>query len=105
MPRHPGNHLRATEHHPRLRPAEQLVAAGGDDVGAVGQRGGGVGLVGQQRVGRKQPAAEVDDQGHPLSAASARSSDTVTAEVNPSTRKLLWCTFSTHPVCGPIASA
>ena len=63
MPCHPRDHVGATEHDARLRAAEQLVTAGGDDVGAFGQRGGGVGLVGQQRVRREQPAAEVCDQG------------------------------------------
>ncbi len=38
MPRHPGDHVRAAEHDARLRAAEQLVTAGGDDVGAFGQR-------------------------------------------------------------------
>ena len=50
---HSGHHVGPTEHHAGLGPSEQFVAAGGDDVGALGQRGRGVGLVWQQRVGRQ----------------------------------------------------
>ena len=45
-----------------LRAAEQLVAAGGDQVRAVAQGGRGVGLVGQQRVRGEQPRADVVDE-------------------------------------------
>ena len=43
------------EQYSGLRAAEQLVAAGGDEVRAVAQRGRGVRLRGEQRVGREQP--------------------------------------------------
>ena len=42
------------EQNARLRAAEQLVAARGDQVRALGERGRRVRLVGQQRVRREQ---------------------------------------------------
>ena len=43
--------------------------------------------------------------GEPSGRVSPRSSSSPTDVVKPSTRKLLGCTLSTHPVSGPIASA
>ena len=48
------------EQQPGLRTAEELVAARGDQGGAVPQRGGGVRLAGQQRVRDKQPGPDVE---------------------------------------------
>ena len=59
-----GARARRAEQQPGLRAAEQLVAGRGDERGALGERGGGVGLVGQQRVRREQPGADVGDDGH-----------------------------------------
>ena len=51
------------ENEPRLRPAEQLVAARGDDRRAVAQPARRVGLVGQHPFGGEQAAADVRDDG------------------------------------------
>ena len=64
-PRHGlGARPRRAEHQPGLRAAEQLVAGRRDERGALRERGGGVGLVGQQRVRREQPRPDVGDDGH-----------------------------------------
>ena len=62
VPSQPLDQLGVAEQQTRLRPAEQLVAAGGDKVGAVAQHGRGVGLVGQQRMRRQQARADVDHE-------------------------------------------
>ena len=62
MPSQPLDQLGRAEQQTRLRAAEQLVAAGGDEVGAVAQDGRRVGLVGQQRVRGQQPGADVDHE-------------------------------------------
>ena len=62
---------------------------------------GGVRFVGQQPVRSQQTAADVVHHRGP-SAASARHG---TAEVNPSTRKLLGCTLRMQPVSGPTAAS
>ena len=85
------------EHEPGLRAAEQLVAAAGHDRRAVGERARGVGLVGQQRVRPQQPAADVVDDRRP---ERRRAPATGTAEVKPSTRKLLGCTLRMHAGVG-----
>ena len=66
----------------RLRAPEELVAAGGDQVRALPERGRGVGLVGQQRVRREQAGADVVDEGH---AEGGRARPTAALLVNPST--------------------
>ena len=62
MPPQPLDEFGVAEQQAGLRSAEQLVAARGDEVGAVAQHRRGVGLVGQQRVRGQQPGADVDDQ-------------------------------------------
>ena len=59
----PAHQVGAAEDQAGLRPAEQLVAAGGDQGGAVPQRGRGAGLAGQQRVRGEQPGADVEHDG------------------------------------------
>ena len=54
----------AAEQQPGLRAAEQLVAAGRDQVGPGTQPGPGIGLVGQQRMRGEQAGADVAHHGH-----------------------------------------
>jgi hypothetical protein len=56
--------VRPAEHQPALRPAEQLVAGRGHQVGAGPQGGGRGRLVGQPRVRRQQPRPDVHHHGH-----------------------------------------
>ena len=58
--------LGPAEHDAGLRTAEQLVTAAGDHIGTRGERGRGVGFVGQQRIGGEQSAAQVGHQRYPL---------------------------------------
>ena len=102
VPAQPLDDRGVAEHQAGLRPAEQLVAAAGDDGGAGAQRGCGVGLVGQQRVRGEQAAADVGDH-RDAQRRPARATSTLL--VNPSTRKLLGCTLRMQPVSGPIARA
>jgi hypothetical protein len=61
----PFHQVDAAEDQASLRPAEELVTARGDEVGALPQYGGGVRLVRQQRVRRQQPGSDVHDDGRP----------------------------------------
>ena len=65
MAREAGDRLRPAQHQARLRSAEQLVAAGGDQSGAGPQPGVGVGLVGENRVRREQAGPDIADHQHP----------------------------------------
>ena len=62
MPAEAGDEVGATGDDPRLRAAEELVAAGGHDVGAVAEHRGHVGLAREKCVGREQAGADVDHQ-------------------------------------------
>ena len=64
MPGQPAHQAGPAEQQPGLRAAEQLVAARGDQGGAVPQRGRGARLVWQQRVRREQPGPDVEYHGH-----------------------------------------
>ena len=66
MPGDGADGVSSAEQQPGLGTAEQLVATGGHHVGPGGQRRCGVGLVGQQRVGGEQPAAQVGHQRDPV---------------------------------------
>ena len=66
-----GDDVGPTQQDPCLGAAEQLVAAGDHHIGAVTQRGGDVGLPGQQRLRGEQPAAEIHDERHSRRAARA----------------------------------
>ncbi len=54
----------APNNRPACGPPSSLSALHGDHRGALAQRRRDVGLVGQQRVGREQPAAEIGDHRH-----------------------------------------
>ena len=62
MPSQLLDQLGRAEQQTRLWPAEELVTAGGDKIGAVTQDGRGVGFVGQQRMRRQQAGADVDHE-------------------------------------------
>ena len=85
-----------------LRAAEELVAAGRDQVGAVAQRGGGAGLVGQQRVRGSSPEPMSNTTGTP---SAGQLGARPTAAVKPSMRKFDGCTLRMNAVRGPVASA
>ena len=55
-------------------------------------------------VSRPEPMSATTGTALPSGRVSPLSSSSATDETNPSTRKLLGCTLSTHPVSGPIAS-
>ena len=91
------------EHEAGLRAAEQLVAAGGDEVGALRRapwrrpaRPGSSGC------GASSPLPMSTTTGTPSVGEVARPA---TALVKPSMRKLLGCTLRMQPVSGPIAAA
>ena len=82
MPAQPLDEIGRPEQQPGLRSPEQLVATGGDQVGALAQRRRRVGLVGQQWVRREQARADIDHQGRFQASANSAID---TAEVNPLT--------------------
>ena len=102
----PGDDLRAAEQQTGLGSAQQFVAAGGDDVGPVRPtRWRRPVLRAGSGSGASSPLPRSATSATPCAAVSGLSSRNGTAEVNPSTRKLLGWTFSTQPVSGPRASA
>ena len=84
MPPQPLDQVGAPDHDPGLRPAEQLVAAEADEVGAGGERVARRRLVGDldERTG-----AEVVEQRHAVPCATEASSRAVGRSVNPTSRK------------------
>ena len=94
----PLDELGVAEQQAALRAAEQLVAGGGDQVGAGAEGGRRVGLVGQPRVRRQQSGADV---GHERDAERRRARRRRPRSVKPSTRKFDGCTLSTNAVCSP----
>ncbi len=63
----PGNQVLATDDNPGLRPAQQFVAAEGDDIGTVGQR------LTHRGLGGQAPAGEVNRLPLPKSSSSGSS--------------------------------
>ena len=59
----PLDEVGGAEHESGLRAAEELVAAGRHEVGPREEHRAGIRLVGQQRIGTQQPAADIDDEG------------------------------------------
>ncbi len=64
--RQPGDDLRAAKQQTGLGTAQQFVAAGDDDVGPAGQRGGGIRFLGKVRIGRQQSTAKVGHECNPV---------------------------------------
>jgi hypothetical protein len=64
MPAQPLDQLGPPQQQAGLRPAEELVAAGGDQVRASAEGGVGVGLIRQQWLRGEQAAADVGDHRH-----------------------------------------